>query len=254
MLSVVIPISDCLRKSNIEMVVHVLKGQTFQDFETVLVEQVIKDEGFKMHYSHLDVNRYIPICNHGNGLFCKTWCMNVGARIASGSRILFLDGDVVFDAGYLQAVNDAEGPWFVAWSENFYYTPESTKNVLTARKVYVPPTKGGGCSLFGNPGMSVAYDREWFWNELGGHHEGYFAWGGEDNDSAFRASTLTGGFRCIPYKIMHLDHSKAKIYTRQDNFCLWLNTQHNTKNVTEILKKTDLGCIAGPASIPAVTK
>ena len=248
MLSVIIPISDVLRKDNIEMVVHVLKGQSFRDFETVLVEQVIKDEGYVMHYSHLDVERYVPIANLGNGLFCKTWCMNVGARVAKGDRYLFLDGDVVFDEHYLKAVSEYEGPWFVAWDQNFYYIPQTTKDVLQARKVYVPPGKGSGCSLFGNPGMAVAYDRKFFWESFGGHHEGYFAWGGEDNDSAWRAATLTGGFRSMPYKIMHLDHSKAKIYTRQDNMCLWLKTQHNPANVTEILKKSHIGCIAGPVA------
>lgn len=105
MLSVILHIGGNLpqRKVNILECFRNLSLQDYQDYELVIVEQSLDGELYwqgitEFIFPH---RKYMAIFHPE---YCGSWVRNVGAKIATGDILLFLDADTLFKYNYLSTV------------------------------------------------------------------------------------------------------------------------------------------------------
>ena len=99
--SVIVPVFN--RPDEVDELLESLTGQTFKDFEVIIVEDGSERDcrAVAERYSAaLDVKYYVKK-NSGPGQ-----SRNYGAERASGEYLIVLDSDVVLPPGYMQAVDD----------------------------------------------------------------------------------------------------------------------------------------------------
>ena len=138
--------------------------------------------------------------------YCRSWTLNVGARLASGSLLVFHDGDMLVPEAYAAELwrRHEEGYEVINLKRFiFYLSARHSEEIQSKRRIdflqspdaVVQNSEAGG---------SVAMDREAFL-ALGGYDEAFIGWGGEDNEFWERAQTR----RVWPYAylpIVHLWH------------------------------------------------
>lgn len=96
--SVIVPAKD--EQVSIRKCLNSLTGQTYRNFECVLINDRSKDstgtimEEFAQKYSHF---KMISINKLPGGWLGKTHAMQKGAELSSGEYLLFTDGDVIFE-------------------------------------------------------------------------------------------------------------------------------------------------------------
>ena len=105
MLSVILHIGGNLpqRKVNIMECFRSLAMQDYEDYELVVIEQSLDGELYWPEITGFlfPERRYIAIYG---AEYCGSWARNVGARIATGDLLLFLDADTLFKHNYLSTV------------------------------------------------------------------------------------------------------------------------------------------------------
>lgn len=183
--------------------------------------------------------------------------MNVGANMAVGNKLLFMDADIFFGCNYLQKIYDYKKPWFVAWSKLIYLDMVNTNVLLTDKKPSTVENYDKD-AMWSDPlcaaGGSVCVDREWFYNLFGGNNENYFGWGAEDNDSACRAMTIMKEFCRLRYSIYHLHHDDDRVdncgkCSSKNNQHQWWITQHHSSEITKRIIHTKIGQTTGPTLV-----
>ena len=99
--SVIVPVYN--RPDEVDELLQSLTGQSFRDFEVVIVEDGSKipcEEVVKKYQSLLDIHYYSKP-NSGPGQ-----TRNYAAERSNGEYLLILDSDCILPSGYLQAVED----------------------------------------------------------------------------------------------------------------------------------------------------
>ena len=99
--SVIVPVYN--RPDEVDELLTSLEGQTFVDFEVIIVEDgstVTCRDVCREHETRLNLHYFVKD-NSGPGQ-----SRNYGAERAEGRYLLILDSDVVLPAGYMQAVSD----------------------------------------------------------------------------------------------------------------------------------------------------
>lgn len=249
MLSVVIPMggedAKGRRLRNLTETLGCIHRQTFTDYEVIIVEEVFNGN---IIFEDMNVDQYIQVEGDKNGN--RSWTRNIGANVASGDRLLQMDGDILFETDYFQRIIDDKRPWFVAWDTCFRLTKKGAEeftldediNKLFHNRDYaygaIHPTDVG-CAGFCN-----YFSRDFYFNKLGGYNENFFGWGGEDNDIALRARKIVGRLQDFSYTIYHQPHE-----AREGGNNEFEKTKANPMVVTERLKKAKLGRLENPTLI-----
>lgn len=99
--SIIVPVYN--RPDEVDELLESLCGQTFRDFEVVIVEDGSSkpcDDVCRKYASQLDIHYYTKN-NSGPGQ-----TRNYGAERSNGEYLIVLDSDCVLPTGYLQAVED----------------------------------------------------------------------------------------------------------------------------------------------------
>ena len=139
--------------------------------------------------------------------YCRSWTLNVGARIASGKVLVFHDNDMLVPEAYATEIwkRYVEGYEVINLKRFVFYLTENHSQEIASShwlslahppEVIVQNLEAGG---------SVAMTRDAF-VAIGGYDESFVGWGGEDNEFWDRAQTR----RVWPYAylpIVHLWHA-----------------------------------------------
>jgi len=138
--------------------------------------------------------------------YCRSWTLNVGARVAKGRVIVLHDNDMLVPEAYAAELwrRHEEGFEVINLKRFIFYLSEmSSKAIESTRRLdFDEPPETVVQNL--EAGGSLAVERDAFF-ALGGYDEGFVGWGGEDNEFWERAQTR----RVWPYAylpILHLWH------------------------------------------------
>ena len=138
--------------------------------------------------------------------YCRSWALNVGARVAEGKVLVLHDNDMLVPEGYAAELWSRYTDGYEAVNLKrfiFYLAERHSRDVATALQLgIVQPPDAVVQNL--EAGGSVAMARDAFFS-IGGYDESFVGWGGEDNEFWERAQTS----RVWPYAylpIVHLWH------------------------------------------------
>jgi len=230
-------------------------NQSLEDKELVLIEQR-RDGQTESPFDGIIDERARHAIVYGYP-FGSGWLLNVGAQMADGEILDFIDADVCFDETYLADVADAmeqqEHPYLHGYNLSYWlneagrkrYIDEGVGDVVSVAtgeyedlldRVILP-------DVIGNIGLSVICRRDYYFDVVGGHNESFIAGGGRDNDFTFRVVREAGGFPILQRPLVHLYHG-GKIMG--GNSALWGFTQKHPDLVTLEIKQLGVGHLSGP--------
>ena len=138
--------------------------------------------------------------------YCRSWTLNVGARLARGALLVLHDNDMLVPRAYAAELwaRYQEGNKAINLKRFIFYLSEQHTRRIVASKALFTDEPVGTVVQNLEAGGSVAIEREAFL-AIGGFDESFVGWGGEDNEFWERAETLT----VWPYgylPIVHLWH------------------------------------------------
>lgn len=182
--------------------------------------------------------------------YCRSWALNVGAKLAQGELLVLHDGDILVPSDYAA----------LAWYRlrhgydaidlkrfGFYLSEGDTQKFFDEQLTIAGATTA---SIVQNlvAGGSIAIRRDAFLR-VGGMDEEFVGWGGEDNEFWERIQTLNvWPFGCLPY--VHLWHPAQTGKYQDDNPTLIrhrrLTTVHPTERIQR-LRCAPFGTPVGPA-------
>ena len=265
-LSIIIPTggSDHLRNRNFNECLTCIKNQTFIDYEVIVVEQSLDNNFYKQSNSIIPY-KHIGIKDPQNRGFNLSWCRNVGAREAQGEIIVLMDSDFVFENGYFQVISEFKGE-FAAGAETYYWCnmedPTSewlrTKDFNVFRRLGAGPRDSvfqfrsmtRGCGY----GAILVYNKDWFWNTLGGYNENFFRYGWEDKATTEMIKILLNrddeSMLRIPYESAHLHHRSKDVRNMNINEKLFYDfTRMDQFDLANKIKECNVGKRSEPTVI-----
>lgn len=138
--------------------------------------------------------------------YCRSWTLNVGARMARGSLLVLHDNDMLVPEEYAAELwrRFADGYEVINLKRFVFYFDKAETRRFFESGMLSPRTRSEAVVQNLEAGGSVAVGREAYL-ALGGFDESFVGWGGEDNEFWERAQTR----RVWPYAylpIVHLWH------------------------------------------------
>lgn len=254
-ISIIIPITGKSRLRHIHTCLKFLELQAYKDFEIILVEQINCNIGGQksstVHYGSVGVNKHIVVSNDLNCMFNQPWMSNVGARVASGNKLLFFDVDMITRANYLDAVAQCDDPFFFAWERCYHYTKKASEKIHKKKRFVLDNQKvEQRAGKLGHAGYAVCADKEFFFNILGGYSENLFGWGGNDQEILARANHFMGYHaRALPVPIFHLWHPRGYAKPSGANRTLVKLSRRYPKLISKRIKKAQVGKKSNPTLI-----
>ena len=233
---------DCIDKQDLRLVIN---GQAtiFKNYDFIFVEQKTHD-----NYQWVDT-RGIPDVHvklEHFGRFNKSWCMNVGAKLAGPGYLVYIDADMLFGKEYLSYcflwANKQEPvnpKFFIGWS---WITKLPGRDEPIARIIRPSIMTAGGIFWI---------LKEFYWS-IGGMNENYFGYGGEDNDFWIRANCTLGSknvnnVKDCPYPLVHTYHDNA--VPSKERFVHLDRTVQYPDAVIKKLKMQELGNCKNPTVV-----
>ena len=266
-LSIVIPTAgyNPFRARNFEQCLKSIKAQTFSDYEIIVVEQSLDGKFYKgdnNSYRHIKIKD--PDIRRG---FNLSWCRNVGARHATGDKLILMDADMVFKNEYFSEVDKDTNP-FAGGAKTYYWIREEavTSNFIEGglfEMVYERSTPNhldpvfkfetftNGCGY----GAVLVFDKKWYWESFGGYPEDFFRYGWEDKAAIQIIKHALGVSKDtdlpkIDYEIIHLSHGDKNYTNLSMNEEIHNKIKNSDKNrLISLLKSSDLGDINQPKII-----
>lgn len=218
---------DCLKVQELDYELYDL------EFEVLLMEQssdsILTDE-FLENYKFVS-RILLPSQRLG---FNKSWCLNVGARRASHSQLIFLDADMMLGKSYLYQT-------MMVMKSGFVKIAIGYNSIAALPGPDNPICRIGSLENVRAMGGIWYCDRDYYFNELGGMNENFFGYGGEDNDAYERVIHLLGytPLPVIPCSVVHQYHNWAKPSPSASD--LFLKTKYNPDIVIARLKTISVG-------------
>ena len=217
MISFIIAISGASprRSNNFHETLWALEDQDCLDREIVIVEQVTDDIECWDYMESIPWFRYMAIYDP---VFCLSWCHNVGAKIAKGDILAFINADIVCRENYADEIKKQfTGNFSSGWNESMHFGELGTLHYYVHREPMpgwegelgakrCAPNKGAGW------GMCALFTPDFFWH-IGGFNENYQEWGAEDQEIHRRAMAIDKTDSQLDYTLYHLYHTE-----RQKNY------------------------------------
>lgn len=185
---------DPERALNLRETLKCLYRQSYTNREIIIVEQSLDGNFYNDHH---DCDRYIPIKDPQGRGFNVGWVNNVGARIARGNLLLFLDADSVFAEDFLQKiVNHKGGPFFAAASYTILSSKAQKDSYIQSNDLATllefPEDPKSLALVEHATNLAIVFERQWYLNTFGGYLENFFRWGWEDTEAFNRISNILG--------------------------------------------------------------
>jgi glycosyltransferase involved in cell wall biosynthesis len=257
-LSIILPTggNDHLRNRNFNECLNCIRNQTFTDYEVIVVEQSLDNNFYKKNSSIIPY-KHIGIKDPQNRGFNLSWCRNVGAKEAQGDLIVLMDSDFVFENNYFSVISEFQGE-FAAGAETYYWCnmEDPTTDWLRTKDFNLFRKKGGeardpvfkfrsmsrGCGY----GAILVYNKEWFWNSMGGYNENFFRYGWEDKATTEMIKSLLGRndetMLRIPAEAAHLNHRSKDVRNMNINENLFnVFTSMDQFKLSSMIKDLNVG-------------
>lgn len=204
MLSVILSTAgnDPERAANLQEVLHCLKLQTYTDWELIIVEQSLDGAFYNKAYQ---CDHYLAVRDPRDRGYNPSWGRNLGAKIAKGTRLVFLDADVIFGPDFLEQVAAFRGDPFFICSDFIYWSNRKQKLAYQQTRdlstiIGVEEIVCRSLSKKERFNIAVCFERDWYWQDFGGYIENFFRWGLEDTEATDRI------FRIFNKKLTELDY------------------------------------------------
>ena len=217
-ISVIIPYRylDDYRKNNLFCVINYMIEQ-FPEIDILVLEQ---DKAPTLQ----DNNKFFNMFIYNNGLFNRSWALNVGMKVCKNNYCLLLDGDLLMKKeNLLECFNQIENfDSVVPYNERVILTEKQTKLYYDKIDYFDKvefEIKGGEPAI--SSGMWLVDKKKV--QEIGGFCEKFQGYGGEDNEMGIRAIKFLQTKR-MPFSTYHLYHPR-------DNKNDYINHNHYTRNV-----------------------
>lgn len=265
MLSIIAPIAgnDPLRMKNFRMFAKCVLKQSRSDqhfpveYEFIVVEQEIDGLYYKpileevgVSYSHISAK---------HNMFNKSWLCNIGAKRASGSLFMFMDADVGFGKDYFEKIlNHTSVPYMLGWNKAVFLTEKGIKAYVSdtlcktmaeggAIERTVESLPGGKRHPSSCMGLSNIFNRNFFFEQLGGYNESFTKWGGEDCDIMLRAEKAAGEWYDFDYTLYHFNHG-GRVRGKKNDIA-WEKTRIDPESISSKIKSVGSGHMEGPRPI-----
>jgi hypothetical protein len=204
-MSVILPIGGLDRVPQLDIVMRGFMGQDCPGVEIIVVEH---DTAARIGRLCPRGVQYVFVPRSTGEAFNKSRALNAGVRVARAATVLLHDGDIVPPTSYVRTLlQKLNGSWDAVRPLRFLFD-------LDAKASQLFMTSGGTSTPTHvaeiqqhNPGASTALRRD-VYNDIGGHDEDFWGWGGEDQEFLDRLETrrlFPGSF--IP--AIHLWHPSA---------------------------------------------
>jgi glycosyltransferase involved in cell wall biosynthesis len=222
------------RVRNLGIVLNWLKNFKY---EVILVEQ---DSVPKVKYLSEKFNiKYFFAKNEG--IYNRSWGLNIGYRNATGDIIVCADNDMVMfpkelQDSLLQCTNE-EYKCVSPFQYLFDLSNEQTENIVKTNAFGHTGSYRHGTNLCSG---IVAFTRNCF-EEMGGWDERLRGWGGEDDAVLIKLNRLGIKHKFIPYNCYHFFHERTKYDTHlHENYNNNLNilNELNTLDATILKEQT----------------
>ena len=154
---------------------------------------------------------------HADMPYCRSWTLNVGARLARGALLVFHDNDMLVPECYAAELwrRFKEGYEVINAKRFVFYLDEAETRRFFESAVLSPDARSESVVQNLEAGGSVAMAKEAFF-AIGGYDESFVGWGGEDNEFWERAHTRrVWSYGYLP--IVHLWHAAQPRKTDPDN-------------------------------------
>ena len=203
--SVIIGVRGTGRLEQFNACIDALHSQTGVDYEIIVVEQSWNPE-----FSSLVANDVTYIHQESTSPdmpYNRSWALNRGAMEAKGRILVLHDADMLLPKGALAAIVEIIDRGLDAVRLPrllFYLDSGSSAKVQSSRKIHGAL---GFERIIANNRTPLAVTRECYL-EIGGHDEGFYGWGGEDDEFMDRLRTRKVGEGAV-LPIVHLWHSSA---------------------------------------------
>ena len=176
-----------------------------------------------------------------------------------------MDSDFVFENNYFQVISEFKGE-FAAGAETYYWCnaedPTSdglrNKDFNSFRKKGAGPrdpvfkfrSMSRGCGY----GAILVYNKEWFWDTMGGYNENFFRYGWEDNATTEMIKSLLSrddeSMLRIQYEAAHLNHRSKDVRNININESLFNKfTSMDQFELSNRIKEANVGKRSGPTTI-----
>lgn len=205
--SVILAVRGRDRKAQLSLTLAALMAQRHCRIEIFVIEQSWNAElegevppGVRYRFAR---------STHPDMPFNKAWALNVGARLARAPLLVFHDGDMVVPATYCRTLVDVMAVGFDAALLPrlvFYLSEDDSRTLNETRSL--ESVQAVEQVMQNCPGSSLAVTRAAY-ESVGGHDEGFFGWGGEDNELLDRARTLLRVYPGAFVPFVHLWHAPA---------------------------------------------
>jgi len=252
MLSIIIPLTGKNKIKYAKTCLHFLNKQTLKrnKYEIIIIEQVNsllgdKRTGGPFYNNMQGIDKYITLQDPSENHFNQSWIANVGARVAKGTKLLFLNIDMVCSQNYLEAVAKFNAPHFLAWGKVYRLTEQISNRICNTGKVTPDMLRGlptHKAHATKQCGSAVCSKKDFYWNQLGGYNENYLGWGEEDVDIATRALAILKRGYILNQPLHHLWHlQKYVTYLKPERQKLIAATRTHPMEITKRLKAASLG-------------
>lgn len=186
----------------------------------------------KFRFKHIFLNNDRP--------FNKSWCFNVGYKLADTENIVFGDADLIMDKEKLiecvnllnkyEVVNPYRSVLDLTFEETRLYDLEKK---ITWLDTIIRPGRGesdnqkvpfcGGIVMFKKSCLE----------RIGGWFEDFWGWGGEDDAQSYKVFTLEKNYFQCENKSYHLYHSRPmpnpkQYFNNSDLLCQLLELNKNS--------------------------
>ena len=192
------------RLPNIKAVLNWLKNF---DCEVIIVESDIeskKDLLSEFEFKHILLKNNLP--------YNRSWCYNVGYKIASTDYLVFGDADLIMN---IQDINDGidslkEFDCVNPYTEVLDLDSNETLNYLkTENKDFLNTVKKPSRTGINMCGGMVMFTRSGF-ERIGGWNEDFWGWGAEDDFMTLKVEHFLKYIN-LENKCYHLNHNRALI-------------------------------------------
>lgn len=139
--------------------------------------------------------------------YCRSWTLNVGARLARGALLVFHDNDMLIPECYAAELwrRFKDGYDVINAKRFVFYLEEAETKRFFETAALLPDASSETVVQNLEAGGSVAMARDAFF-AIGGYDESFVGWGGEDNEFWERAHTRrVWAYGYLP--IVHLWHA-----------------------------------------------
>lgn len=229
---------------------HCLEEQINQNFEFVMVEQVIDVPYYRKYVKPLgEATKYIIVKSPDEN-FHFSWLRNIGAKEAKYDHLLFIDADLLFRSDYFSEIADfikSDLPFFMGWDKAFYLDKQDSIRFNESHKF--------NFGKFNEERIRASSEHKWdgliqyclrdLYFDVGGGDEGFTNWGGEDNSLVKRILTKAD-WLYMPYTIYHMEHGNR---VHGGNTERWNYTRQNVEDVIKDLKQVGCGRYEGPTCV-----